>query len=104
MKIKYSQTAIRDLDSVWAEVFEVSSSVSVATKYIDDLMDQIAKKADFPKSGSPLYYDGMFTGYYFVVFKSYMAFYKIEQDSLHVSRIVYGKSDYMRKIFNNRDQ
>ena len=64
-------------------------------------MDQIAAKRDFPNSGSPLYYEGMFTGFYFVVFKSYLAFYKVEGDRMLVSRVVYGKSDYMRTLFRN---
>ena len=43
----------------------------------------------------------MFTGFYFVVFKSYLAFYKVEGDRMLVSRVVYGKSDYMRTLFRN---
>ena len=101
MKIEYSPIAIRDLDRVWAEVFEASASTELATKYIDDLMDQVSAKRDFPNSGSPLYYEGMFTGFYFVVFKSYLAFYKVEVDRMLVSRVVYGKSDYMRTLFRN---
>ena len=75
--------------------------MELATKYIDDLMDQVAAKRDFPNSGSPLYYEDMFTGFYFVVFKSYLAFYKVEGDRMLVSRVVYGKSDYMRTLFRN---
>ena len=30
-----------------------------------------------------------------------MAFYKVETDRMLVSRVVYGKSDYMRTIFRN---
>ena len=101
MKIEYSPIAIRDLDRVWAEVFEASASTELAPKYIDDLMEQLASKRDCPNSGSPLYYEGMFTGFYFVVFKSYLAFYKVEGDRMLVSRVVYGKSDYMRTLFRN---
>ncbi len=99
MRIEYSPIAIRDLDRVWAEVFEAAASEEIATKYIDDLMNQISPKRDFPRAGAPLYYEGMFTGFYFVTFKSYMAFYKVETDRMLVSRVVYGKSDYMRTIF-----
>lgn len=66
-------------------------------------MNQISAKQDFPKSGAPLYYEGLFTGFYFVTFKSYMAFYKVETDRLLVSRVVYGKSDYMRTIFRKEN-
>ena len=69
MRIEYSPVAVRDLERVWAEVFEASASEETATK--------------------------------FVTFKSYMAFYKVETDRMLVSRVVYGKSDYMRTIFRN---
>lgn len=95
-KIEYSKTAIRDLDRVWSEVFEVSQNHDIAIKYIDDLMDTIESLTNRPKSGSPLYYENSFTGYYFVVFKSYMAFYRLEKDAMLVDRILYGKSDYIR--------
>lgn len=95
-EIKYSKDAIRDLDRAWSEVLKVSKSYDIATKYIDDLMDKVAAKADQPKSGSPLYYEDSFTGYYFVVFKSYMASYRLQDNIVLVDRILYGKSDYMR--------
>ncbi len=103
-KIEYSPIAIRDLDRVWAEVYEASKDDETAVRYIDDLMDQIAEKREFPRSGSPLYYEGAFTGYYFVVFKAYMAFYHVEADRILVDRVVFGRSDYMRTIFKNQER
>ena len=59
--VEYSVAAIRDLDRVWEEVFGVSKSYDITSKYIDDLMDKVEERADFPKSGSPLYYENKFT-------------------------------------------
>ena len=56
MRIEYSPVTVRDLERVWAEVFEASASEETATKYVDDLMNQISAKQNFPKSGAPLYY------------------------------------------------
>lgn len=103
-QIQYSPTAIRDLDRVWAEVCEASKEPEIASRYVSDLMDRVAEKRDFPKSASPLYYEGSFTGYYFVVFKAYMAFYRIQDDQILVDRVVFGRSDYMRTIFRNLNQ
>ena len=69
MRIEYSPVAVRDLERVWAEVFESSVSEETTTK--------------------------------FVTLKSYMVLYKIKTDRMLVSRVVYGKSDYMRTIFRN---
>lgn len=103
-RIEYSPIAIRDLDRVWAEVFEASQEAEVAAKYVDGLMDCVSEKREFPKSAAPLYYEGSFTGYYFVVFKAYMVFYRIREDRLLVDRIVFGRSDYMRTLFKNTDR
>ena len=101
-RIEYSQAAIRDLDRVWNEVYEASKEADIATRYVDGLMDCVAEKRAFPKSGAPLYYENGFTGYYDVVFKAYMAFYRIVEERILVDRVVFGRSDYMRIIFQDR--
>ena len=101
-RIEYSQAAIRDLDRVWNEVYEASKEADIATRYVDGLIDCVAEKRAFPKSGAPLYYENGFTGYYYVVFKAYMAFYRIVEERILVDRVVFGRSDYMRIIFQDR--
>ena len=96
--IEYSPDAIRDLDRVWDEVFEASKSVEISTRYVNDLLDEVAKRKEFPESASRLYYNDMFTGYYYVVFKAYIAFYFIENDRVRVMRVLFGRSDYMREL------
>ncbi len=100
-RVAYSKVAIRDLDRVWAEVFDASKSKETTRKYLDELLDKIEAKAEFPASGSPLYYENSFTGYYFIVFKAYLIFYRIKGDILFVDRILYGKSDYLRHLHLN---
>ena len=99
-KVKYSPAAVRDLDHVWFEVYEASVNISTATCYINELMEKAEQKADFPMSGAPLYYEDHFTGYYYVVFKAYLAFYRIDGDSILIDRVLQSKSDYMKKILN----
>ena len=97
-RVEYSKVAVRDLDRVWAEA---SKSKEITGKYLDELLDKIEAKADFPASGSPLYYENSFTGYYFIVFKAYLVFYRIKDNSILVDRILYGKSDYMYHLHLN---
>ena len=96
--IKFSAQAGRDLDRTWDEVLETSKSLAVTTKYIDDLLDKIESKSEFPLSGSPLYYEELFTGYRFITFKAYLVFYHVEGKEILVDRILYGKSDYIRRL------
>ena len=98
-QIKFARQAVRDMDKVWADVFSASKSYDVASRYLNDLQDAIENKSEFPKSGIPLYYEDVFTGYYFIVFKAYLVFYRVENTMLLVDRILYGKSDYLRKLY-----
>ena len=98
-QLLYSPSALRDLDRIWAEVYSASQERGIAGAYVDGLMKAVAQKCNFPLSGTPLYYDGRFTGYYFVVFKAYIAFYRVQDESVFVDRVLFGKSDYMRKLF-----
>ena len=93
---EYSPLALRDLDRVWHEVFEASKNNvfeasknnETCEKYINDLLDKIENKAKYPKSATPLYYEDLFTGYYYIRFKAYLVFYRIEGDKLLVDRVL----------------
>ena len=93
---EYSQLALRDLDRIWHEVFEASKNYDICENYINDLLDKIENKAKYPKSATPLYYEDLFTGYYYIRFKDYLAFYRIEGDKLLVDRVLFAASDYRR--------
>ncbi len=67
-------------------------------KYISELLDKIDAKADFPQSSPMLYYDNIFTGYYYNIYKSYIAFYRLDKNSILVDRILLKKCDYIKKL------
>lgn len=102
--VVYSPVAIRDIDRVYAEVLSASKDAETALLYVDELMDHISAKKDVPRSGAPLYYESGFTGFYFVVFKAYLAFYHVEADGLFVDRVLFGRSDYIRTLFGKMDR
>ncbi len=91
------------MDAVWDDVLKVSASYDIADKYIGDLADKISAKADFPESGIPLYYRGLFTGFYSVNFKAYKAFYRIKDGSVEVVRVLPGKMEYMKILFGENE-
>ena len=67
-RIRYTPAAQKDMDIVWDGVVEASASYDIADKYVEEFADKIAAKTDFPESGIPLYYRGVFTGFYSVNF------------------------------------
>jgi plasmid stabilization system protein ParE len=97
-KTAYSMAAVRDLDHIRTEIMSASQDTGTAEKYIASLMERIEEKKFFPKSGSPLYYMDGFTGYYYVVYKAYIAFYRVDENKVYIDRILSTKSDYMRVL------
>lgn len=102
-KIRYSPAAQKDMDDVWNGVLEASASYDIADKYVEEFTDKIAAKRNFPESGTPLYYRGLFTGFYLVNFKAYKAFYRINDGYIEVTRVLPAKMEYMRILFGKSE-
>ncbi len=101
--IRYSPAVLNDLDQIWSEVLSASASLEVTEQYINDLRAVIKEKSHFPFSGTPLTYMGEATGIYFVTFKSYIAFYRINGDTMEGGRILFARSDYMKTLFGKSE-
>ena len=93
--VKYSRKAIADLERIKNEVFQACQDKDTTSKYLEELVSKINEKETFPESGAPLMLLGLFTGYRFVVYKTYIAFYTVENNMVLVDRILSGKSDYL---------
>lgn len=102
-KIRYTPKAMDDMDAVWNDVHEVSKEPDVADRYVNDFIDEIEKKKQFPLSGIPLVYRGLFTGFYAVSFKKYKAFYRVNDSYMEVLRIIMEKKDYMKILFGESE-
>ena len=102
-KIRYSPFAVKDMDEVWTGVLEASGEYDIADRYVEEFADKIAEKKLFPESGIPLYYRGLFTGFYSVNFKAYKAFYRIRDGYIEVARIIMSKRDYIKVLFGEED-
>lgn len=100
-KIEYSPKAVRDLDEIWGYIENELSNPSAAQNTVDGIMDKIDDLAMFPESGAKLEFDdGMDSGYRFVVFKNYLAFYRLKPNKvIYVDHVVYAGRDYMRILF-----
>lgn len=100
-KIKYSAEALSDIRQIGLDVFEVSKSKDITRNYLNDFFDSVEKKQLFPESGIRLYFNDYFTGFYFVHFKAYNAFYRIVGDRVEIVRVLSSKSDYIRVLLGD---
>lgn len=101
--LRYTPEAMRDMDGVWNGVYEASKSFDIADRYVEEFVNAIAEKKQFPFSGIPLAYRGLFTGFYYVNFKKYKAFYRVKDKYIEVFRIIMANRDYMTILFGEPD-
>lgn len=102
-KVLLTQAAKNDLDKVYLGVYDACLDEKKTRKYISELIDTIEKKADYPESGIPFYFGDLFTGYRYVIYKSYLAFYRISNDIMIVDRILFGRSNYCEVLLTQRN-
>ena len=98
-RICYSPAAREDIDGVWDAVWEASKDPETADRYVAGIMNQIAAYGDFPETGFPLSYQGLFTGFWSVNYRAYKAFYRIREDRIEVLRVILAKRDYLKLLF-----
>lgn len=103
-RIRYSPAARDDVNGVWDDVWEASKDPDTADRYVRGILDQVAAYGDFPKAGIPLYYQGLFTGFYSVNYRAYKVFYRIREDNLDVLRVIMAKRDYIKILFEEENQ
>ena len=100
--IKYSPMAQKDLDEIWEYIAKNLTNPIAATNTIYGIIDTIDVLQKQSEIGTPLYFgSGLFSGYRYVVYKNYLAFYRTVNNTIYVDRVIYGKRDYMKILFND---
>lgn len=100
-KIAYSPRALKDLDEIWNYIeFELCNPIA-AQNTVNGIMDKVDGIASFPESGAKLEFEnGLDSGYRYVVFKNYIAFYRLKSENVvYVDRVSYCGRDYMGILF-----
>lgn len=99
-EIRYSPRAQRDLDEIWDYIEMDLANPKAAANTVGAIMDRVALLTNFPLSGTPLSSICNFTtDYRFVVSENYLAFYRYSSGTVYVDRVLYGKRDYLRVLF-----
>lgn len=102
-KIEYSPRALKDLDEIWDYIENELCNPSAAQNTVEGIMDAVDRLAAFPESGAKVEFDnGLESGYRFVVFRNYLAFYRLRPENMvYVDRVMYAGQDYMKILFPN---
>lgn len=104
-RIEYSPRALKDLDAIWDYIEKELCNPSAAQNTVEGIMDKIDILMSFPEAGAKLEFEnGLNSGYRYVSFKNYLAFYRLRSDGIvYIDRVIYSGRDYMRILFPNID-
>lgn len=105
-KIEYSPKAVRDLDEIWDYIEIELCNPSAAQNTVEGTMDKVDILMSFPEAGVKLEFEnGLNSGYRYVSFKNYLAFYRLRSDDIvYIDRVIYSGRDYMRILFPNKGE
>ena len=96
-RITFSDVAEKDIGKMSAEIY------STTEEYVKGILEKVKGVADFPQSGTPLLFLKQSTGYRYVIYKSYLAFYRIEGEVIVVERILFARSNYFKDLIIELD-
>lgn len=104
-KIKFSPISLHDLDEIWDYIALELCNLNAAENTVNGIMEIVEELKQFTGIGARLYFeDGMDSGYRFVQYKNYIAFYHIIGTTAYVDRVIYCKRDYMRALFPEKPE
>lgn len=99
-EIKFSPEATNDLLEIRAYITAELCNEQAAQSTVYKIMKRLQNLEQFPKLGASLEsIIGFSTDYRFLVCGNYTAFYRIENNTVYIVRILYGRRDFMRILF-----
>ncbi|WP_077620663.1 type II toxin-antitoxin system mRNA interferase toxin, RelE/StbE family [Bacillus sinesaloumensis] len=101
-EIKYTPSAIDDMDEIFSYISH--DNVAAGERLLENLDFQIEGLAEFPYIGTVLSeekYTLVGRGFRFIVVPPYLIFYKIMDDSIIIHRILHGRRDFLRELFDD---
>lgn len=103
--ICYSPEAENDLDEIWEYIPSELCNPQAAAKTVNHIFDSVERLVDFPRSGAPLSsVTDVESDYRFLVCGNYLVFYRILGKAVYIDRVLYGRGDYLRILFQGLKQ
>lgn len=100
MRIYYTPESLEDLQAVKASVVEKFFDEELALRVLKDITQNIRKLEIFPNMGTDLSSVTIAgKGYRYLFCRKNYIFYRIEEDTVRIIRVLNEKQDYMRILF-----
>ncbi|MFZ3132090.1 MAG: type II toxin-antitoxin system RelE/ParE family toxin [Desulfosporosinus sp.] len=99
-KIRINPMAITDVQAIKASISE--DNPAAAERTVNDIYSKVEKLAVFPQMGVSLSSRiNIKTNYRFLVYGTYIIFYKIEGEFVSVFRVLNGMRNYLSILFTD---
>lgn len=103
-KVRYTAQALHDLDEVWDYISFELQNPQAAEKTVNRILDKADQLVEFAQSGALLSAVSEVMGEErFLVCGSYMVFYRITRENIFIDRVLYGRRDYLRVLFDKTE-
>lgn len=102
-KVILSFDAKEDINEIRKYITEDLNSPSAANGVVTKITKSLRNLEANPFLGAPLSSHVDFeTNYRFLVCGNYLAFYRCEENTVYVARILYGRRDYVKILFGDK--
>ena len=89
------------MDEIWDYISSELQNISAAERTVNRIMDDVDRLADFAEIGAPLSsIADVDSDYRFLMTGSYLTFYRVYGSDIYVDRVLYGRRDYLRILFD----
>jgi len=101
-KLKISPEAKNDLAEIKGYIYQELCNPQAAVNLVSKITKKMRGLSEHPGIGAPLSsVVDIQTDYRFLVCANYLIFYRYKDGIVFVSRILYGRRDYMRILFGD---
>lgn len=98
-EVHYSEVALADLDDIWGYISFELMNPDAAFNTVNGIMDVIDRLSEYPLSGTPLNtLLDIESGYRFVIYRNYLAFYHLEDSAVYIDRVLYEGRDFIKAL------
>ena len=102
MKIRVTPIALNDLMEIKRYIEKDLSNPIAAKNVIKGIIEDYSRLESSPHMGTSLSTKVAFdTDYRFIVSGNYLIFYKVDEEYVSIYRILYGRRDYLKIIFDD---
>ena len=100
-QVLFTVTAKQDFRDIALNIADVSQNIDIAVNFVNEMQKKCDQLIDFPESGA-LPNDRVLRslGYRFLIYKDYLMFYTVDQESetVYIQAAFNAKRDYIRAL------